>query len=103
MNNNKNKSKHIKSKYHKCFEKLNVSVKKYDFFKPNITKIDLIIDKCVRDFYYNYFHNLKTAYDVEMEDGYSFTSIRSDKKIKQFIRENCLIRKLAMKIHSYQQ
>ena len=72
----------------KCCEEFNVFVKKYELIKPNINEIDFIIDKCLRDSFYKYFHTFKFVYDVEMENGHSFMSIRSDKKLNQINREN---------------
>ena len=63
------KSKHIKSKYHKCCENFNVFVKEYEFIRPDINKIDSIIDNSLRDCYNKHFHTFKTVYNVEMEDG----------------------------------
>ena len=45
----KNKSKHIKSKSHKHKEKFSVVVKEYEFFRPDINKIDYITKNCARD------------------------------------------------------
>ena len=78
--NIKNKSKHIKSKYHKCCEKFNVFVKEYEFIRPNIDKVDSKIDNSLRDCYKKDFDTLRTVYDFEMEDGDSVTSINYAKK-----------------------
>ena len=70
----------IKSKYHKCCEKFIVFVKQYELNKTNLNDIDLITDSRFRGCCYNYFHTFKNVYDVEMGNGHSFISIRSDKK-----------------------
>ena len=96
---NKNKSQQIESKYRKCCEKFNVFVKEYEFIRPDIIKIDPIIDNSLRDCYNKYFRTFKTVYDVEKEDGDSVTSISSDKK-KQITRENGFLHELTIKIYS---
>ena len=58
--------------------KVNVFVQKYEHSKPNISETDFIIDNCLRDCYYNYFHTFTTVYDVEMEKGHCFIIIGSD-------------------------
>ena len=43
-------------------------VKEYKFNKPDINKLDSIIDKCIRDCHYKYYHTFeyKQVFDVKL-------------------------------------
>ena len=52
----------------------NVIVKQYEFDKPLIQKIDSIIDNCIRDCHYKYFH----TFDFICEYDLNFTNITNN-------------------------
>ena len=80
-----------------------INVVKYELIKPNINEIVFMIDNCLRDYYYNYFHTFETVYVVEMENGHSFNSILFDKKLNQTFQKNGFIHELTIKINSHQR
>ena len=55
----------------------NVIVKEYEFDKPLIQKIDSIIDDCIRDCQYKYFH----TFDHVCEYDLIFTKIGSNETV----------------------
>ena len=56
--NIKSKSKHMYSKSHEHKEKLNVFVKKYELFRPDINKVDYKNINCAGDCYTKNFHTI---------------------------------------------
>ena len=57
--------------------KENVIVKEYEFDKPLIHKIDSIIDNCIRDCHYKYFH----TFDHICECDLNFTNISNNETV----------------------
>ena len=55
----------------------NVIVKEYEFDKPLIQKIDSIIDNCLRDSHYKYFH----TFDHICEYHLNFTNITNNETV----------------------
>ena len=100
--NIENKSKHIKSKTHKHNEKFSVVVEKYEFFTPDINKIDSIINSCAGDCFKKHFHTCKIrcVYDIEMTNDDFDTVVTFDKKLEKIARQNGFTQKLTIKICS---
>ena len=100
--NFENKSNHFKSKAHKHKEKYSVIVKEFDFIRPNLNRIDYIINNCARDCCNRYFHIFENRciYNFELTNGDFVNGIMSDEKFKKIVRENGFLSKLKIKIHS---
>ena len=90
--NNKSKSKHNNSSSHKHKQKLNVVVKKYEFIRPDKSRIDYIFNNCARCCYKNIFHRFKFIfiYDIEMTNGDFVNGKNSDEKFKKMFEQMVL-------------
>ena len=61
-------------------------VKEYEFDNPLIQKIDSVIDDCIRDCYYKYFH----TFDHICEFDLNFTNIANDETVNFRISEKSM-------------
>ena len=66
--------------------KENVIVKEYEFDKPLIHKIDSIIDNCIRDCHYKYFH----TFDYICEYDLNFTNITKNETVNFTISDKSM-------------
>ena len=66
--------------------KENVIVKEYEFDKPLIHKIDSIIDNCIRDCHYKYFH----TFDYICEYDLNFTNITNNETVNFTISDKSM-------------
>ena len=66
--------------------KENVIVKEYEFDKPLIHKIDSIIDNCIRDCQYKYFH----TFDYICEYDLNFTNITNNETVNFTISDKSM-------------
>ena len=66
--------------------KENVNVKEYEFDKPLIHKIDSIIDNCIRDCHYKYFH----TFDYVCEYDLNFTNITNNETVNFTISDKSM-------------
>ena len=74
-------------------EKYSILVKIYEFDNPDNSEMFCIIDNCAREYHNKYFHSFtfKCIYDIEMTNGDFVKGTISDKKLKNFIRDNGFI------------
>ena len=66
--------------------KENVIVKEYELDKPLIHKIDSIIDNCIRDCHYKYFH----TFDYICEYDLNFTNITNNETVNFTISDKSM-------------
>ena len=66
--------------------KENVIVKEYEFDKPLIHKIDSIIDNCIRDCHYKYFH----TFDYICEYDLNFTNTTNNETVNFTISDKSM-------------
>ena len=61
-------------------------VKEYEFDNPLIQKIDSVIDDCIRDCHYKYFHTFDHIYEYDL----NFTKITNNEIVNFSISDKCM-------------
>ena len=80
-------------------KKLLLFLKKHKIIRPDLNKIDSIINNCVRDCYNKYFHTFENTciYDIDTVNGDFVSGVISDKMGKEILREHGFLHKLTTK------